>query len=86
MHNLERIHSRFFPKSRTAPWGKKLIYLAWGIEILVAGVSLAIAYLFNFTDLLSERGPTCNCLILFNQVDLEIFIYIIIINGKLFNL
>jgi len=64
MHNLERIHSRFFPKSRTAPWGKKLIYLAWGIEILVAGVSLAIAYLFNFTDLLSERGPDTYVIVL----------------------
>ena len=64
MHNLERIHSRFFPKSRTAPWGKKLIYLAWGIEILVACVSLAIAYLFNFTDLLAERGPDTYVIVL----------------------
>ena len=64
MHNLERIHSRFFPKSRTAPWGKKLIYLAWAIEILVACVSLAIAYLFNFTDLLAERGPDTYVIVL----------------------
>ena len=40
MPNLDDIHYKFFPKSKTAPMGKKLIYFAWGIEILVALVGL----------------------------------------------
>ena len=46
MPNLENIHYKFFPKSKTAPWGKKLIIMAWIIEILVASVSFSIAMLF----------------------------------------
>jgi hypothetical protein len=46
MPNLDSIHYKFFPKSRTAPWGKKLIIMAWIIEILVATVSFSIAMLF----------------------------------------
>ena len=46
MPNLDDIHYKFFPKSKTAPMGKKLIYFAWGIEILVALVGLTIAWLF----------------------------------------
>lgn len=46
MPNLDEIHYKFFPKSKTAPWGKKLIIMAWIIEILVASVSFSIAMLF----------------------------------------
>ena len=46
MPNLDSIHYKFFPKSRTAPWGKKLLIMAWIIEILVATVSFSIAMLF----------------------------------------
>ena len=46
MPNLDSIHYKFFPKSRTAPWGKKLLIMAWVIEILVATVSFSIAMLF----------------------------------------
>jgi len=46
MPNLDNIHYKFFPKSKTAPWGKKLIIMAWIIEILVASVSFSIAMLF----------------------------------------
>lgn len=49
MPNLENIHYKFFPKSKTAPWGKKLLYFAWVIEILVASVSFSIAMIFFFT-------------------------------------
>jgi hypothetical protein len=57
MPNLENIHNTFFQKARVGSWGKKLIYLAWAIEIIVAGVSLSIAILFNTTDMLATRGP-----------------------------
>ena len=56
MPSLENIHYKFFPKSRTSPLGKKLIYGAWVIEIIVACVSLAIAYTFNFTNALGVSG------------------------------
>ena len=46
MPNLDNIHYKFFPTSKTAPWGKKLIIMAWIIEILVASVSFSIAMLF----------------------------------------
>ena len=46
MPDLDSIHYKFFPKSKTAPWGKKLIVMAWIIEILVASVSFSIAMLF----------------------------------------
>ena len=46
MVNLDNIHFRFFPKAKTAPWGKKLIIMAWAIEIMVASVSFMIAMLF----------------------------------------
>ncbi len=46
MVNLDDIHFKFFPKAKTAPWGKKLIIMAWVIEILVASVSFMIAMLF----------------------------------------
>lgn len=46
MVNLDNIHFKFFPKSKTAPWGKKLIIMAWAIEIMVASVSFMIAMLF----------------------------------------
>lgn len=56
MPNLDNIHFKFFPKSRTSPLGKKLIYGAWCIEIVVALVSLSIAYTFNFTNALGVSG------------------------------
>ena len=46
MPDLDAIHYKFFPKAKTAPWGKKLIVMAWIIEILVASVSFAIAMIF----------------------------------------
>ena len=46
MVNLDQIHFKFFPKAKTAPWGKKLIIMAWIIEIMVASVSFMIAMLF----------------------------------------
>ena len=49
MPDLDSIHYKFFPKSKTAPMGKKLIYFAWGIEILVALVGLSMAMLFFFS-------------------------------------
>ena len=49
MPNLDNIHYKFFPKSKTAPMGKKLIYFAWAIEILVASVGFTIAMLFFFS-------------------------------------
>jgi len=49
MPNLDGIFNKFFPKSKTAPMGKKLIYFAWGIEILVALVGLSMAMLFFFS-------------------------------------
>ena len=52
MPNLEGIHNSFFQKARVGSIGKKLIYLAWGIEILIAAISLTIAYAFNFTNIL----------------------------------
>ena len=48
MPNLDNVFNKFFPKSKTAPMGKKLIYFAWGIEILVALVGLTMAMLFFF--------------------------------------
>ncbi|MDA1181823.1 MAG: hypothetical protein O3C64_05620 [Proteobacteria bacterium] len=50
MPNLENIHYKFFPKSRTAHVGRKLIYGAWFIEIVVALVSLTIAYVIFTTN------------------------------------
>ena len=50
MPDLDAIHYKFFPKAKTAPWGKKLIVMAWIIEILVASVSFAIAMLFFFIN------------------------------------
>ncbi len=49
MPDLDSIHYKFFPKSKTAPMGKRLIYFAWGIEILVALVGLSMAMLFFFS-------------------------------------
>ncbi len=49
MPNLDNVFNKFFPKSKTAPMGKKLIYFAWGIEILVALVGLTMAMLFFFS-------------------------------------
>jgi len=46
MINLDNIFNKFFPKSKTAPMGKKLIVFAWIIEIIVACVGLSIAVLF----------------------------------------
>jgi hypothetical protein len=46
MPNLDNIHYKFFPKSKTAPFGKTLIKFAWGVEILVAIVGLSIAWMF----------------------------------------
>ena len=43
MVNLDDIHFKFFPKAKTAPWGKKLIIMAWVIEILAASLGLIIA-------------------------------------------
>ena len=43
MPNLDNIHYKFFPKAKTAPYGKTLIKFAWVIEILVAMVGLTIA-------------------------------------------
>ena len=45
MPNLDNIHFKFFPKAKTAPYGKTLIKFAWAIEILVAIVGLSIAAL-----------------------------------------
>ena len=46
MPNLDNIHYKFVPKSKTAPFGKTLIKFAWGVEILVAIVGLSIAWMF----------------------------------------
>lgn len=46
MVNLDNVFNKFFPKSQTSPWGKKLIYGAWAIEVLVACVGLTFAYIF----------------------------------------
>ena len=43
MPNLDNIHFKFFPKAKTAPYGKTLIKFAWVIEIIVATVGLTIA-------------------------------------------
>lgn len=43
MPNLDNIHFKFFPKAKTAPYGKTLIKFAWAIEIIVATVGLTIA-------------------------------------------
>ena len=43
MPNLDNIHFKFFPKAKTAPYGKTLIKFAWAIEIIVAIVGLTIA-------------------------------------------
>jgi len=43
MPNLDNIHFKFFPKAKTAPYGKTLIKFAWTIEIIVATVGLTIA-------------------------------------------
>lgn len=56
MPNLDNIHFKFFPKSRTSPMGRKLYYGAWFIEIVVAAVSLAIAWTFNFTNAFGSTG------------------------------
>ena len=44
MPDLDAIHYKFFPKAKTAPYGKTLIKFAWIVEIIVATVGLAIAY------------------------------------------
>ena len=46
MVNLNNIFNKFFPKSQTSPIGKKLIYMAWAIEITVALVGFTIAASF----------------------------------------
>ena len=43
MVDLNNIFNKFFPKSQTSPTGKKLIYMAWAIEITVALVGFTIA-------------------------------------------
>lgn len=44
MVNLNNIFNKFYPKATTSPAGKKLIYMAWAIEITVAMVGFTIAY------------------------------------------
>jgi len=44
MPNLDDIHYKFFPKAKTAPYGKTLIKFAWVVEIIVAIVGLSIAW------------------------------------------
>ena len=51
---ISNIHFKFFPKAKTAPWGKKLIMMAWAIEIMVASVSFMIAMLFFLSKGQSE--------------------------------
>ena len=46
MVNLNNIFNKFFPKATTSPTGKKLIYMAWAIEITVALVGFSIAGMF----------------------------------------
>ena len=53
MPNLDNIHFKFFPKAKTAPYGKTLIKFAWAIEILVAIVGLSIAVLL-YTKAISD--------------------------------
>ena len=43
MVDLNNIFNKFFPKAQTSPTGKKLIYMAWAIEITVALVGFSIA-------------------------------------------
>ena len=64
MPNLENIHYKFFPKSRTSPLGKKLIYGAWFIEIIVAMVSLSIAYALFYTNALGFDVPVAERMII----------------------
>ena len=48
MVNLNNIFNKFYPKSQTAPTGKKLIIMAWVIEVTVAlvGFSISIGFIF----------------------------------------
>jgi hypothetical protein len=46
MVNLNNIFNKFYPKSQTSPMGKKLIIMAWIIEITVALVGFSIAASF----------------------------------------
>ena len=46
MVDLNNIFNKFFPKAQTSPTGKKLIYMAWAIEITVALVGFTIAASF----------------------------------------
>ena len=64
MPNLDNIHYKFFPKSRTSPLGKKLIYGAWFIEIIVAMVSLSIAYALFYTNALGFNVPVAERMII----------------------
>lgn len=57
MINLDNIFNKFFPKSKTAPMGKKLIVFAWIIEIIVACVGLSIAVLFFTAGSDNGSGP-----------------------------
>jgi len=57
MINLDNIFNKFFPKSKTAPMGKKLIAFAWTIEIIVACVGLSIAVLFFTAGSGDGSGP-----------------------------
>jgi len=48
MINLNNIFNKFYPKSQTSPTGKRLIIMAWIIEITVALVGFSIAASFIF--------------------------------------
>ena len=67
MPNLDNVFNKFFPKSKTAPMGKKLIYFAWGIEILVALVGLTMAMLFFFSK--GQSGSSADTLEIGKNLD-----------------
>ena len=67
MPNLDGVFNKFFPKAKTAPMGKKLIYFAWGIEILVALVGLSMALLFFFSK--GQSGASVTTLEIGENID-----------------
>ena len=58
MVDLNNIFNKFFPKSQTSPTGKKLIYMAWAIEITVALVGFSIAGSFILIGMEETKAIT----------------------------
>ena len=58
--------SGFFPKAKSAPYGKTLIKFAWIVEIIVATVGLAIAY-FLYTKAVGGPGGDDGKILTFSE-------------------